>query len=177
MAELCLGGCGRPTCSASGLGRSGVRRPRGPERRDDARQPHEHTRVVQIVLFQVVGGRVVFDKCSRSGRPSSRPGSSVADLLDAIHTNIFPCTFRAGWPHPVVTSTSGRARPIASTAANVCPRCLSPSPSRADEVGLLGFIVLRSLRANREPSFRRPVAKGCVHEVYSPKVAEGQSIC
>src|SRR4029453_14524474 len=62
-----------------------------------------------------------------------------ADLWDAMHTNIFPCTFRAGWPHAVVTSTSGRARPMASTAANVYPRRVSPSPSRADEAGLLGI--------------------------------------
>ena len=38
-----------------------------------------------------------------------------ADLWDAMHTNIFPRTFKVGWPHVVVTSTSGNVRPIDST--------------------------------------------------------------
>ena len=63
-------------------------------------------------------------------------------------------TESAGWPHAVVTSTSGRTRPTASTAANVCPRRLSPSPSRADDVGLLG--TRRPLESTRDrgPSLR-----------------------
>src|SRR5712692_5291962 len=96
MAEPCLGGCRRPTCSASRRCRSGVRRPRGPEeRRDECGQSHEHTRVVQVVFFQVAGGRVVFDECVTVGEAiitTSEFGS--ADLWDATHTNISPSTLR-----------------------------------------------------------------------------------
>ena len=49
-------------------------------------------------------------------------------------------------------------------AANVCPRRLSPSPSRADEVGLLG--TRRPLESTRDrgPSLRRPVARRLVQK-------------
>jgi transposase len=43
-------------------------------------------------------------------------------------------------------------QPIASTAANVCPRRLSPSLSRADEVGILG---IRRPLAQERPQARR----------------------
>jgi hypothetical protein len=36
-----------------------------------------------------------------------------------MQANIFPRTFKVGWPQVVVTSTSGRVRPIASTALKV----------------------------------------------------------
>lgn len=38
-----------------------------------------------------------------------------ADLWDAMHTNILPCTFSVGCPHVVVTSTPGNLRPMDST--------------------------------------------------------------
>ena len=41
--------------------------------------------------------------------------SGSADLFDAMQTNIVPRTLRAGTPHDVVTSTSGRVLPIVST--------------------------------------------------------------
>jgi hypothetical protein len=119
----------------------------------NAGQSHEHTRVVQVVCFQVKGARVVFDECVTVGDgiiTTTEFGS--ATLWEAMHTNIFPCTFRTGWPHAVVTSTSGRARPIASTAANECPRRLSPTPWRADEVGFLGIRRRWSLRPIEGPA-------------------------
>jgi hypothetical protein len=50
--------------------------------------------------------------------------SGSADLLIATQANIFPRTFNAGTPHVVVTSTSGRVRPIAIAASNT-PRFTS----------------------------------------------------
>ena len=41
-----------------------------------------------------------------------------ACLLIATHANIFPRTFSDGAPHVVVTSTSGKVRPIAIAASN-----------------------------------------------------------
>jgi hypothetical protein len=140
----------------------------------NAGQSHEHTRVVQVVLLEVARGRVVFDECVTIPKAiitTSEFGS--ADLLDAMQTNIFPCTFRAGWPHAVVTSTSGRARLIASTTANVCSR-LSPSASRADEMGLLGMS-FSGVYSELEPTLRRPAARR-VHEDYSTKVALWRAI-
>jgi len=51
--------------------------------------------VVQVVFFQVAGGRVVFDECVTVGEAiitTSEFGS--ADLWDATHTNISPSTLR-----------------------------------------------------------------------------------
>src|SRR5688500_12866028 len=48
--------------------------------------------------------------------------SGSADLCDAMHTNILPRTFSAGFPHVAVTSTSGNVRPMASTGLNLLPR-------------------------------------------------------
>ena len=45
--------------------------------------------------------------------------SGSADLWEAIHTNILPRTFSVGFPHVVVSSTSGRVRPILSTSVNL----------------------------------------------------------
>ena len=44
--------------------------------------------------------------------------SGSADLCDAMQANIRPRTLSDGWPHEVVTSTSGNVRPIASTGLN-----------------------------------------------------------
>src|SRR6186997_350769 len=41
-----------------------------------------------------------------------------ADLLIATQANIFPRTLSVGAPHVVVTSTSGKVRPIAIAASN-----------------------------------------------------------
>jgi len=48
-----------------------------------------------------------------------------ADVCDAMHTNIFPRTFNAGFPYVVVTSTSGNVRPTDSTVLNVLRRGMS----------------------------------------------------
>ena len=54
--------------------------------------------------------------CGSSAMSASRSTISIlttsvsgsADLCEAMHTNIFPRTFSVGWPHVVVTSTSGK---------------------------------------------------------------------
>ena len=64
MAELCLGGCGHrlaPHLDVDEAVCADHEVPKSVE--TNARKAHEHTRVVQVVLFKVVGGRVVFDEC------------------------------------------------------------------------------------------------------------------
>src|SRR5215207_8560600 len=55
-------------------------------------------------------------RSAMSIRTTSVSGS--ADLCEAMQTNIVPRTFSVGWPHVVVSSTSGRVRPMAATGAN-----------------------------------------------------------
>ncbi len=45
-----------------------------------------------------------------------------ADLWDAMQANILPRTLSAGWPHVVVTSTSGSVRPMDSTVLKLTLR-------------------------------------------------------
>jgi len=45
-----------------------------------------------------------------------------ADLWDAAQANILPRTFKVGWPHVVVNSTSGSVRPMDSTVLKLVRR-------------------------------------------------------
>ena len=114
----------------------------------NASQSHEHTRVVQVVIFQVVGGRVVvFDECGTVGEGHHHDRDlGSADLWDAMHTNIFPCTFRAGWPHAVVTSTSKGAADRLECCERV-PARLSNRLRGLMKWVFSAFVVLWNLRA------------------------------
>src|SRR5688572_13863979 len=101
------------------------------------------------MFLQIVGGRIVFAECVTVGEGHHhdqrvRFGGLVG--RDA-HEHLPVDLLRAGWPHAVVTSTSGRARPIASTAANVCPGVYRRPPRALMKWVFSAFAGLWSLRA------------------------------
>src|SRR5688572_33150975 len=72
-----------------------------------------------------------------------------ADLCDAMHANILPRTFGVGCPHVVVSSTSGKERPIPSTALKVDARVIaSCRPYRRTAV-------LKDLRPRKKKPVKR----------------------
>ncbi len=87
--------------------------------RRDARKPHEHARIVDVVIRQVIGRRVLLDQqVALRHVHSNHHRVRFRRLVDRYTAKSFPRTFSACAPHVVVTSTSGSYVRIAIAASN-----------------------------------------------------------